>query len=273
LTINANTGAISSTILNIDPTTGVAVIDATTGTGPLAINIDLGSAGFDRLSGNSGNAIRTNAGGDAEINIISGNVQAGLGGTVLDLTAVGEITVNNSGTLSIANSNSEDVVIRAAGGSLVLNNNGVIRNGALDFSGLAGGYVFNNNAGAVWQLGSGLNVGIRLPASQLGAGILNNAGTIQMGAGDSILAQGTSFTGIGDSLLEMARTALDGKSQLDCTAPTEAGCIDLSGGSTSGQTRILALFWSMWVAVPARPITSCSIRARIATPPIRSTIR
>lgn len=218
-------------------------IDATTGTGLLTVDIVPGGG---LITGRpAGTAIRTNAGGDALVNIAADRiVSVSTDGTALDLSAAGETTVNNAGRIDVGFRTG--TAIRAAGGTLVLDNqdsdlNGVELRGTLDFSGLTGGYTFNNSAGAIWDAGSG--------ASNLGAGVLNNAGTIRLGGaafvdriGDGsvniVSAPGTSFIGTGDSTLNIG-LFLNGTGQSDCASATLAGCLDLRGGATDGQTSVL----------------------------------
>jgi uncharacterized protein YhjY with autotransporter beta-barrel domain len=71
----------------------------------------------------------------------------------------------------------------------------------------------------------------------LGAGTLNNAGTISIARTELVSAPGTTFVGTGDSLLEMD-VFLDGTGQTGCSAISVAGCFDLSGGMTAGQSAI-----------------------------------
>lgn len=208
-----------------------AAIDATTGTGQLTINvIGTQSSSFtDAVGRFSDVGIRANAGGDVVIN--TGEERSIASG--MDLTAAGESVVNNGGTIGGLAS---VPAIRASGNALTFNNDGEV-NGFLDFADLTGGYTFNNNTGGVWDA-RGFDGQVQV--ADLGSGDLNNAGTIELARGNFISAVGTNFTGTGDSLLQID-AVLDGAGQRDCTSPTIAACLDLSGGSTAGQTNILVL--------------------------------
>lgn len=254
-TVDAEGNSNSADSIGIEATTGsgdltitsdsagisgnAAGIKATTGTGLLTINAVGTEGGFtDQLGRSSDVGILANAGGDMEINIGSERTVERM-----DLTAAGEMVVNNSGRII---GSSSVAAIQAGGNTLTLNNDGVIGtvsnaignppvgSGVLDFTSLAGGYTFNNNAGAAWNVGS-TDGG---QGADLGAGNLNNAGTIRFARGSYASAAGTSFTGTGDSLIEISNAVLDGAGQPNCTSPTLAACLDLSGGSTAGQTSI-----------------------------------
>lgn len=224
--------------IDIDDDTGITAIDATTGTGLLTIDI-VSTGSFDTINGRGGNAIHANAGGDAVINIGEGRqVRSSLDSTaVLDLTVAGETAVNNAGSISGPS-------IQISGESLTINNDGSLGS-SIDLSDLNGGYVFNNNAGATWNAG----VFGGPQTSHLGTGILNNAGTIDIGGASSldrigsennrvVSAPGSTFTGTGDSTLE-ALTFLNGVGQSDCANVKVTGCLDLQGGATAGQTSVL----------------------------------
>lgn len=266
----------------------VAVVDVTSGTGLLTVNV-AGTSEIRSTGGGSSNfnidggiGIRADAGGDQVINVASGGLVFISGNTTMDLTAAGTITVNNAGRI-VNNTNTSGstlqsvgnlgeieehqvIAIRAAGDALTLNNDNEIR-GVLDFSGLTEGYVFNNNAGAEWVVRSPPDVTDGV--SPMGAGTLNNAGTIDFTTGNItartpgsvVSAPGTDFTGTGDSLLEMV-VFLDGTGQVSCadaSVAKAADCLDLSGGSTAGQTTILPeLQFTTLVDGPLGQLTSAN---------------
>ncbi len=216
LTVNANNGV---SLLGNAPS---AAIDATSGTGLLTVNI--GTTGT--INSSDGAAVRVNAGGNAVVNIVAGrtgNVISNVAGYALDLTVAGQATVYNGsrlgGRINIANDN----------------------------------YVFTNDAGAIWA--------VLATGSTLGAGAINNAGTIRftsnlgstfpaqetnsinntVTAHEVISAHGATFNGSGASLLQMG-VRLNGTSQTGCAALTAGDCLDLSGGATTGSTRVQLRF-------------------------------
>lgn len=236
----------------------MAGLDATTGTGDLTVDLVDGAGTF---SGDI-NVIRADVGGDIEINIGTGRrLRSPFDSTgMLHLTAAGTTTVNNAGTIA-TNDNRGTLIIRAAGGALVLNNDGVME-GTIDTA-LNDGYIFNNDAGAIWEL-KGIpetpntrrfnTPGVGPKVSELGAGTLNNAGTIDLGI-SSIQADGTAYTGSGDSLLGV-RVHLDGTSKTSCADIDLGACLDLSGGSTAGQTAILVN--ARFTSLVTGPLTALS---------------
>jgi hypothetical protein len=251
----SGTGTVTVTVsdqIRVDSDDAVAAIDATSGSGLLTINLpDVGSSA--QVHGASGAAIRTTAGGDAVIDVGAGRLVTGFisfasglvdsDAVTMDLTAAGETTVNNAGAIRRPSVLSGGA-IQAAGGAFTLNNDNVVQ-GAIDFSALTGGYTFNNNAGASWELGS---------VSNLGAGDVNNAGTIELTRNIQgqvlelsrgiVMAPGATFTGSGDSLL-LTQVILDSTPQAGgCSVTaTIAPCLNLTGGVTAGQTAIRVEAW------------------------------
>lgn len=203
----------------------IAAIDATSGAGLLTVN--LGTVGS--VSGGDGAAIRVRAGGDAVVNIVAGrasNVTANAAGYSVDVDAGGTATVYNGSRLAGR--------VRIAGDN----------------------YVFTNDAGAIWSLIA--------TGSSLGAGTINNAGTIRFStslgssvtntaqettslnnttaAVEVISAHGATFNGTGASLLQMGVRQLNGVGQTGCATATIADCLDLSGGTTTGVTTVQLRF-------------------------------
>ena len=243
LTITA-TGAVG---VNTTAGVGVAAIDARTGTGLLTINVNTGGG---LVTGQTGNAILTNAGGSQVINVAAGRiVQASASPATMDLTSVGAITVNNAGRISRTGLTGAEsgVAIAAAGSSFTLTNSGALV-GRLNLAGVTGASTVNSTG--TWSTGN---------ASAFGAGtsILNNAGTLtavgpttftsleQFNNSGTIVLEttatlagpGTAFTGSGASRLAIT-TPLDPAGSTACNAGV-AGCLDLTDGTTAGVTTIL----------------------------------
>ncbi len=235
LTVTA-TGAVS---VNTTAGVGVAAIDARSGTGLLTVNIGTGTGS---IHGQTGAAILTNAGGDAIIDIASGRTVQAVATTAgaLNLTAVGSTTVNNSGTITVTPTG---LAIDAAGAGFTLANAGALT-GRIDLASVTGVSSVTNSgawtftgandfgagAGALTNSGT-LSVG---GASSLtGLETFNNSGTVMLGAA-TLAAPGASFTGSGSSLLRIS-TAL---APSDACGAEGSGCLDLTGGTTAGVTRI-----------------------------------
>ena len=244
LTIVAKGGVTvnSSTTIGV-----VSAIDATTGTGLL--NIDV-VAGTTAINGQFANAIRTNAGGVAQISIGEGRSVASAGASpeTMNVTSVGVTTINNAGTIG------GGIAIRAAGGGIVINNDRII-NGRVDFSAVTGEARFNNtgdwnvSGASVFAPGgdSLANVGTMTVSggSITNLDSLENSGSILFGFDrqgsatyQTLSIPGTSYEGVSGGRLFM-EASLGSVSQTSCSTVTAADCFSLVGGETSGVTSIV----------------------------------
>lgn len=243
---SSGTGALTITAagavtINNGAGVGVAAIDARTGTGALNINI---ATGTGAVNGLSGAAILTNAGGAETITIATGRtVSASATSTgALTLTSVGLTTVNNAGSLSATASG---VAILAHSGSFTLTNSGAMT-GRLDLSGVTGAATLTN--GGTWTtngasiFGGGTSaltnsgtLTVSGPSTFTGLETFNNSGTVSLGA-NSLSAPGSAFIASGASQLQLT-AAIDSAGTTACGA-TGVGCLDLTGGTTSGVTNV-----------------------------------
>ena len=266
----SGTGALTVTVggaafnaVGVDATVGVAAIDAVTGTGLLTVDVTAPANVFPDLvvNGGAGAAVRTNAGGDAVINVNRGqNLQASTATTgILNVTAAGETTVNNAGGIGTSGTigfgaSPTILAIRAAGGDFTLNNNFNLF-GRLDFSALTGASTINNTATGGWttsgtsNFGPGegeiINDGTITIASSLvtftGLESFNNTGAINFrGTGLRVLSMpGVAYSGSGIFSRLQMEAVLGTAGQASCAAVAVADCLDLSGGETSGVTNIV----------------------------------
>jgi hypothetical protein len=237
LNITAN-GAVG---VNTTAGVGVAAIDARTGTGALNINIATGSGA---VNGGTGAAILTNAGGNETITVAAGRTVSTTGASAgtLNLTSVGSTTVNNSGGISAANASS--VAILASAGSFSLTNSGTL-SGRLSL-GVTGATTVTNSgtwttnganafgAGASTLTNSG-TLTVSGASSFTGLETFNNSGILSLGA-NTLTAAGSAFAATGSSQLQIT-AALDPVGTTACGA-TGIGCLDLTGGTTSGVTTV-----------------------------------
>ena len=162
LTINANNSvSTTTTVVLPNPSTTnvgqIAAIHAVAGSGLTTINI---GGTFGSVDGRGASGVLAQTSGDIILDINAGrSVTGGFqtdtsgqgGGTPVDWvvelnTVAGRaITIDNAGTIQsvgISSSIYGHKAIQAAGGSLVLNNTGLIA-GQVDFSGVSGGVEFN----------------------------------------------------------------------------------------------------------------------------------
>lgn len=245
------TGAltITASTININNAQGVANIDARTGTGLLTVTTT------GALNGQTGNAIRTDAGGDAVVNLTGANatVTAAASSTeVLNLRAVGATTLTNGVTISAA---ANQAAIRASGGAFNFTNDGTLT-GRIDLTGVTGKSVITNNGNRTWTIeaasdfGPGqaeLNNAGKLVARGNAAAFnrletLENSGRIIFGefrftVGETLTARNVAYKGAGGQLEMDVMLGVAG--QAGCATATVADCLDLRGGSTEGVTTIL----------------------------------
>jgi hypothetical protein len=164
------------------------------------------------------------------------NATVNNGGLVLgavDFSASDALSFNNAGTWRVAGMST------FTGGDDTLNNTGVIADDSvlIDFG---DGTDTFENAGT-------LIVGQAGPSTLTLANLetFNNSGLVLFGstdgvhtdgnANDRLVAQGTAFTGSGDSTLGLD-VDLGAAGQANCAAAGVADCFDLTGGSTAGST-------------------------------------
>lgn len=238
LNITAN-GAVG---VNSGAGVGVAAIEARTGTGALSVNI---ATGAGTVSGGTGAAILTNAGGNQTIAVASGRTvtSTGTSPATLDLTSVGSTTVSNAGSISAPNSGS--VAILASAGSLSLTNSGTL-SGRLSLSGVTGAASITNTGtwtttgasvfgGGASTLTNSGTLTVSGAASFAALDQFNNSGAIFLGA-NTLAGAGAVFAASGSSQLRI--TALLDPAGSTACGVTGIGCLDLTGGATSGVTAV-----------------------------------
>lgn len=133
------------------------------------------------VSSTSGSGIINNSAANGLVGVDVGSTVTGASNAwVVDVIngAAGSTTINNRGLIRSNDATTggyDDLAIRGAGGSVILNNDGRL-NGRVDFSGLAGNVVFNNTSSLSWHT-TGASV------FSPGADLLSNTGLIATNAG------------------------------------------------------------------------------------------
>lgn len=130
--------------LTVEMNAHLSDLQATSGTGPLLINVNAGG----RIGTSS---LTTTSGGNAEINLLPGSQIQASGGAGIDMNpAAGTTTTLNNDILirtDPVSSRTTDMVVFSGGGEgeIVVNNAGGLY-GAVDFAANDGGVTFNNRA-------------------------------------------------------------------------------------------------------------------------------